>query len=90
MHRSSETPGSLTRVQPVSNVPYLAGEHPIRFAHRGSRLLWPENTMEAFRGVVGLGCRYIETDVRISNDGHVVAFHDAKRRRQFDSLPRTA
>ncbi len=62
--------------------PYLTREHPIRMAHRGSRLLWPENTMEAFRGAVALGYRYIETDVRISADGHVIVFHD-------DTLERT-
>ena len=46
-------------------------------AHRGSRLLWPENTMAAFEGAVGLGCRYIETDVRLTLDDVVVVFHDA-------------
>lgn len=56
--------------------PYLRLEHPIRLAHRGSRVLWPENTAEAFRGAVELGYKYIETDVRISADGHVVVFHD--------------
>lgn len=57
-------------------VPYLSQEHPIRFAHRGSRILWPENTAEAFQGAIDLGYRYIETDVRITKDGVVLAFHD--------------
>jgi glycerophosphoryl diester phosphodiesterase len=56
--------------------PYLASEHPIRFAHRGSRVLWPENTLEAFQGAMGLGYRYIETDVQLTADGFVVVFHD--------------
>lgn len=60
-----------------SEKPYFSGEHPIRFAHRGSRELWPENTWHAFDGAVeGLGYTYIETDVRVTVDGVVVVFHD--------------
>jgi glycerophosphoryl diester phosphodiesterase len=55
---------------------YLSHEYPIRLAHRGSRVLWPENTMMAFQGAVDLGYRYIETDVHVTRDGKVVIFHD--------------
>jgi glycerophosphoryl diester phosphodiesterase len=56
--------------------PYLAQEHPLRFGHRGSNLLWPQNTLPAFEWALGLGLRYLETDVHATRDGRVVAFHD--------------
>ena len=56
----------------MTDVPYLTAEHPIRFAHRGSRILWPENTWHGFDAAIGdLGYRYIETDVQVSRDGVV-------------------
>jgi glycerophosphoryl diester phosphodiesterase len=56
--------------------PYLSQEHPLRLGHRGSNLLWPQNTMVAFSWALGLGLRYLETDVHATRDGRVVAFHD--------------
>lgn len=56
--------------------PYLSGEHPIRFAHRGGAGLWPENTMTAFTGSYELGVRYMEIDVHVTADGVIVVFHD--------------
>ena len=56
--------------------PYLDVTGPIPFAHRGGAREWPENTIEAFAGAYELGFRYLETDVHLSADGVVVAFHD--------------
>ncbi len=57
---------------------FLDAEHPLRFAHRGSRELWPENTWHGFDAVVNdLGYVYIETDVQVTRDGVVIVFHDA-------------
>jgi glycerophosphoryl diester phosphodiesterase len=45
-------------------------------AHRGGALLWPENSLTAFRGALGLGVDLIELDVHLTRDGEVVVIHD--------------
>lgn len=70
--------------------PYLTHEHPIRFAHRGSRLLWPENTLTAFQGAIDLGCRYLEIDVHVTRDHRVVVFHDDRLERLTDGSGRVS
>jgi glycerophosphoryl diester phosphodiesterase len=62
--------------------PYFPTSGLACFAHRGGAACWPENTLEAFRGGLAAGCRWIETDVHMTADGHIVCFHD-------DDLERT-
>lgn len=50
---------------------------PITFAHRGARLLHPENTLPAFRAGLAHGARGLESDAWLSSDGQVVLTHDA-------------
>ncbi|MDQ0896068.1 glycerophosphodiester phosphodiesterase family protein [Agromyces ramosus] len=55
---------------------YFEPSRPRVLAHRGLALEAPENTLLAFAKAVGIGCRYIETDVHVSRDGIAVVAHD--------------
>ena len=44
--------------------------------HRGAAGLEPENTLRSFRRACELGVDRVETDVRLTRDGHLVCIHD--------------
>ncbi|MFI9615450.1 glycerophosphodiester phosphodiesterase [Streptomyces sp. NPDC052023] len=70
--------------------PYLDHPGPIAFAHRGGAADGLENTTLQFRRAVEMGYRYIETDVHVTRDGRIVAFHDATLDRVTDGAGRIA
>lgn len=70
--------------------PYLDHPGPIAFAHRGGAADGLENTVRQFRCAVEAGYRYIETDVHVTRDGRIVAFHDATLDRVTDGAGRIA
>ncbi len=61
---------------PANAWPVLDQPGPLAFAHRGGAGDWPENTMPAFEHAAALGYRYMETDVHVTRDGALFAFHD--------------
>jgi glycerophosphoryl diester phosphodiesterase len=54
---------------------------PLIVAHRGASQEAPENTLAAFNLAFEHGADWIECDVRLTADGHVVCLHDASTAR---------
>lgn len=62
----------------------------LAFAHRGGayhpEIEGLENTLAAFRHAAALGYDYLETDVHVTRDGVLLAFHDAVLDRVTDRV----
>ena len=56
----------------------------IGLSHRGNSKKFIENSFEAFNSVIQLGYKYIETDLRMTLDNEVIAFHDPDLKRLFN------
>jgi len=67
---------AATSVLVAAVIPVSAQPAALYAAHRGGSLLWPENSLLAFRGALALGADYIEFDVHLSKEGEVVVIHD--------------
>ena len=75
----------------TTGFPFLDEDGPVlAFAHRGGArhpdLPGLENTRTAFAHAVGLGYRRLETDVHVTRDGVLVAFHDTLLERLTDGV----
>jgi glycerophosphoryl diester phosphodiesterase len=83
--------------RPVTGRAYLDAVGPdgvIAMAHRGGalhpELPGVENTLHAFEHAVALGYQYLETDVHVTRDGVLLAFHDDVLDRVTDTTGRLA
>ncbi|HEY6793252.1 MAG TPA: glycerophosphodiester phosphodiesterase family protein [Kineosporiaceae bacterium] len=65
-------------------LPCLDRPVPFAMAHRGFDPNGLENSMPAFEAAVGLGVDFLETDVQVTSDGVLLAFHDARLDRVTD------
>lgn len=65
--------------------PYLDHPGPLAIVHRGGAREAAENSAVAFRRAVALGFRYLETDVHVTADGVLLAFHDPRLDRATDA-----
>lgn len=55
--------------------------------HRGTRGLMPENTIQAMKKAIDLGCNTIEIDIHITKDGQVIVYHDNSFNPEYTLLP---
>jgi glycerophosphoryl diester phosphodiesterase len=57
---------------------------PLWIAHRGMANVYPENTLEAFRGTLACGVDLVEPDCWLTRDGGLVCMHDGSVDRTTD------
>ena len=63
---------------------------PAIYAHRGSSIMAPENTLPAYEWALEHGSDVLETDIRLSRDGCLFMFHDEHLERTTDGNGRVA
>jgi glycerophosphoryl diester phosphodiesterase len=56
----------------------------VLIAHRGASAYAPENTMPAFELAIKQGADYLENDIQVTKDGHLVILHDTTLERTTD------
>ena len=62
---------------PIFPKQFTEKRKPLLMAHRGNRVLFPENTFAAFRQAFVDGADVLKTDLHLSMDGEFICIHDA-------------
>lgn len=62
----------------------LNGQAPLVIAHRGASGYLPEHTLAGYELAIKMGADYIEPDLQLTKDGHLVAMHDSTLNRTTD------
>lgn len=52
--------------------------------HRGDPQHFPQNTLAGFSAAIKMNCDWVETDIHVTKDGHVVISHDPTTRSEGD------
>lgn len=73
-------------------------EHPLVIGHRGASGYLPEHTLQSYALAIKLGADYVEPDLVVTKDGHLIARHepnitlttDVAQRPEFADRRRTA
>lgn len=60
----------------VNHLSIPGKKKPYVMAHRGNKVLCPENTLASFKQALEDGADILETDLQISKDGHFLCIHD--------------
>jgi glycerophosphoryl diester phosphodiesterase len=61
---------------PASAWNTLDGQAPIVIGHRGASGYRPEHTLESYKLAIEMGANYIEPDLVLTKDGHLIARHE--------------
>lgn len=57
---------------------------PINIAHRGASAYAPEHTLPAYELALEMGADYVEQDLQLTRDGHLICLHDTTLERTTD------
>ncbi|MCM3628642.1 glycerophosphodiester phosphodiesterase [Paenibacillus glycanilyticus] len=60
-------------------------KHSAVIAHRGASGYAPEHTLAAYRSAIDSGADYLEIDLQLTKDGHIIAMHDNTVNRTTDA-----